>query len=163
MSGMTIKQLADEIGVSKTAIRKYLTEEFRENYVETAANGVITISETGCGIISANFRKHENVVKTTANQFAENTENTENITIPIMVWNTLQKQLEEKDQQLKEKDRQLAVKDEQINNLTEANKAQAQSINADRHNELLETAQLRLEAPGKKDGWFSRIFGRNKE
>ena len=160
---MTIKQLADVLGVSKTAIRKYLTTEFRANYVETTANKVILISETGCKLITESLQKSANLAETTANQFAETTENTANITIPLVVWNTLQEQLQEKDQQLKEKDRQLAVKDEQINNLTEANKAQAQSINADRHNELLETAQLQLEAPGKKDSWFARFFGKNKE
>ena len=157
MNGMTIKQLADQIGVSKTAIRKYLTEEFRTNHVETAANGVITISETGCGIISANFRKHENVVKTTANQFSENTENTENITIPRVVWKTLQ-------EQLKEKDRQLAAKDEQIQSLNEmVLNGQQLTDQAQKLQGNSEQKILQLEAPGKKDGWLSRIFGRNKE
>lgn len=32
----TIKELADEFGVSKTAIRNKLTEEFRSKWVQTS-------------------------------------------------------------------------------------------------------------------------------
>ena len=40
----TIKELADEFGVSKTAIRNKLTEEFRSKWVQTStANGVKTL------------------------------------------------------------------------------------------------------------------------
>lgn len=47
----TIKELADEFGVSKTAIRKKLTEEFRSKWVETStANGVQTLVITEEGI-----------------------------------------------------------------------------------------------------------------
>ena len=159
MNGMTIKQLADQIGVSKTAIRKYMTAEFRKNHVETAANGVITISENGCKLLSENFRKHENVAKTTANQFSENTENTENITIPRVVWETLQKDLEAKDLQIKELTAELAKEREHSRDT--ADKIAVLAKNAQ---ELQGGAmQHQLEAPGKKDSWLSRIFGKNKE
>ena len=77
------------------------------------------------------------------------------ITIPLVVWNTLQAQLEEKD-------RQLAAKDEQIRNLTETTHLQAQSINIDQRKEYLETVQPQLEAPGEKKPWY-HIFKKNKE
>ncbi len=51
----TIKQLADELGVSKTAIRKYMTEDFRSNHVETNRNGVFTIDSAGCAHIAQDF------------------------------------------------------------------------------------------------------------
>ena len=43
----TIKELADEFNVSKQAVRKRLTEEFRANHVETVtSNGVKTLVVT---------------------------------------------------------------------------------------------------------------------
>lgn len=47
----TIKELAEEFGVSKTAIRNKLTEEFRSKWVRTStANGVQTLVITEDGI-----------------------------------------------------------------------------------------------------------------
>ena len=47
----TIKELADEFGVSKTAIRNELTEEFRSKWVQTStANGVKTLVITEDGV-----------------------------------------------------------------------------------------------------------------
>lgn len=47
----TIKELADEFGVSKTAIRNKLTEEFRSKWVQTStANGVKTLVITEDGV-----------------------------------------------------------------------------------------------------------------
>lgn len=40
----TIKQIADELRISKTALRKYMTPAFRNDYV-TERNGVLYISE----------------------------------------------------------------------------------------------------------------------
>ena len=40
----TIKEIADELGVSKTAIRNKMTDDFREKWVQTlTANGVQTL------------------------------------------------------------------------------------------------------------------------
>lgn len=173
MKQMTIKQLADRIGVSKTAVRKYFTEDFREKYTAIDRKGVISISPEGCKLIAAFLERSDKLTENTENKCAETTENTTNtatIPIPVVIWNTLQAQLEEKD-------RQLAAKDEQIRNLTEATKFQAQSINADRHTEFLETAQQKqlsssadvlntdvvestIDTVNKKTGWFSRLFGK---
>ncbi|VGQ81384.1 DNA-binding protein [Streptococcus pyogenes] len=47
----TIKELADEFGVSKTAIRNKLTEEFRSKWVQTStAKGVKTLVITEDGV-----------------------------------------------------------------------------------------------------------------
>lgn len=155
MKQMTIKQLADKIGVSKTAIRKHLTDDFRENYTETAGNGVLTISSEGCKLIAETMQRTNKLLETSENHFTETTENIANITIPLVVWNTLQAQLEEKD-------RQLASKDEQIRNLTETAKVQAQSINTDRQNELAGTMKQLVVSEGKKH-WFHNPFKKNKE
>jgi len=52
----TIKQIADEIGVSKTAVRKKMTEEVKTKFSQTVS-GKIYISETGENIIKSGFNK----------------------------------------------------------------------------------------------------------
>lgn len=68
----TIKQVADGLGVSKTAIRKHLSDEFRERYTKLGENNVILIDEQGCKLLAQSFQKPP---KTTTNKFAETTEN----------------------------------------------------------------------------------------
>lgn len=114
----TIKELADALGVSKTAVRKYMTPEFRCEHTETNRNGVITIDSDGCKLIAESLGRTEKLAEFTENEIpetAETTENSENLVIPRVVWDALQAQL--------------VAKDKQIENLTEAVKSQAQGIN----------------------------------
>lgn len=67
---LTIKQLADNLGVSKTAIRKKMTDEFREKYVRTDENGTLLVSDEGQKLLES-MRKP---VETTANQLPETLE-----------------------------------------------------------------------------------------
>jgi len=67
----TIKQLADEIGVSKTAVRKRLTNEIKTKFAETVC-GVIHILPEGETLIKQSFRKAPPQTKfadVSANQF----------------------------------------------------------------------------------------------
>ncbi len=155
----TIKQLADALGVSKTAVRKYMTPDFRDEYTETNQNGVITITPDGCKLIAMHLGRTEKLTESTENKVPETEETSENMVIPRVVWDALQAQLAAKDEQL-------AAKDQQIANLTDALKSQAQSINAARHNELAGTLQHQLAAPApvpedppaeepKKQGFFA--------
>lgn len=50
----TTKQLADEIGVSKSAVRKQLTEDFRAQYVHEVGN-ILQIDDEGVQIIRDHF------------------------------------------------------------------------------------------------------------
>ena len=138
----TIKQIADELGVSKTAVRNYMDDDFREKYTTKDDKGVIAITPDGCKVLSENIGKQP---ENTANNNPES----QFVTIPLSVWELLEAQLREKDEQLR-------VKDQQIADLTEAVKSQAQSINADRHNELAGTLQLQDSETKKKKGglWF---------
>lgn len=111
----TIKELADSLGVSKTAIRNYMTEDFRAAHTTTNRNGSITIDSAGCLLIAESMGKTWDGSGNTENKVSENTGNTENITIPRIVWDALQDQLKAKDAQLKD--------------LAEAIKTQAQGIN----------------------------------
>ncbi len=153
---MTIKQLADQIGVSKTAVRKHMDEDFRAKHTAETANGTITISPEGCKLIAEKFQKAPQTIENTPVETAENTVSADIVAILRDTIDTLKLQLEAKDAQIKDLQEQNAK-------LTDAVKAQAQSINADRHTELIETAQHQLEAPQeKKPNLFARMFGKKE-
>lgn len=70
----TIKEIADELGVSKTAIRNKMSDDFREKWVQTlTANGVQTlvITEEGVNILKSMFGGRNHATNLGAN-FAEN-------------------------------------------------------------------------------------------
>lgn len=144
----TIKQIADELGVSKTWIRNYMDDDFRAKYTAKDDKGVITITPEGCKALSENIGKPTD---NSAKQFSE----TELLTIPRSVWQLMEDQIREKDEQLKAKDQQIA-------DLTAAVNTQAQSINADRHKELAGTLRPMLEDGSQKKArkglfsWFKK-------
>lgn len=143
----TIKELADTLGVSKTAIRNYMDGDFRAKYTAKDDKGVITITPEGCKLLSENIGKQ-------AENTAKSIPETELLTIPRSVWQLMEDQIREKDEQLR-------VKDQQIANLTAAVNSQAQSINADRHTALADKLQPALaehsEEPKKKTGTFLKF------
>ena len=143
----TIKQLADELHVSKTAIRKKMDSipDFRKNHTETTANGVITISPEGCKLIAETLQIIANSIPQTAE-----------ITIPLDVWRTLQAQLDEKTSQLESKDLQIFGLQKQNEALTAALENTTSSLQA---SQALHagTIQQNLQAPKEKK--TSRFFG----
>ena len=85
---MTIKALADALGVSKTAIRNYMDDDFRAKYTAKDDKGVITISHDGCKVLSENIGKQvENPGK--------NDLETEMLTIPRSVFTMMERQIEQ--------------------------------------------------------------------
>lgn len=71
----TIKEIADELGVSKTAIRNKMTADFREKWVQTlTANGVQTliITEEGVNTLKTMFGGRNNTTNFTEKQFVSN-------------------------------------------------------------------------------------------
>lgn len=56
---MTIKELAEQLGVTKTTVRKYLTADIRAAYTVTGKNGVIEISATGANLIAEAFANRD--------------------------------------------------------------------------------------------------------
>ncbi|KRM07168.1 hypothetical protein FC89_GL000245 [Liquorilactobacillus ghanensis DSM 18630] len=100
----TIRELADEFGVSKQAIRKKLDENFRANYVQTVTrNGVQTLVVTDSGylLLKQHFNSGNNH-KSGRKLLASNTGNKGADTVEL-----LKEQLSIKDKQIKEKDDQL--------------------------------------------------------
>ncbi|MFT8557951.1 MAG: DUF536 domain-containing protein [Liquorilactobacillus hordei] len=100
----TIRELADEFGVSKQAIRKKLDANFRANYVQTMTrNGVQTLVVRNSGYLL--LKQHfigGNKQKTRGETFTSNTGNRNIDTIEL-----LNQQLAIKDSQIEEKDEQL--------------------------------------------------------
>ena len=170
----TIKELADALGVSKTAIRKYMNEEFRGNHVETDRNGVLTIDDEGCKLIAETMGIDLESAETNANQEPETSENSGNIVIPAVVWALLEEQLRQKDEQLRAKDAQLEAKDAQIADLTATVRTQAESLQAAQalhagtmHQILPDGGECTVEpvvemepAPTEKRGFWAWLKGR---
>ncbi|WP_225418215.1 DUF536 domain-containing protein [Lactiplantibacillus plantarum] len=100
----TIKEIADEFGVSKQAVRKKLDANFRSNYVQTVTrNGVQTLVIVNSGYLL--LKKHfigGNNQKPNGGTFTSNTGNNNQATIEL-----LNQQIAIKDNQIKEKDEQL--------------------------------------------------------
>ena len=112
---MTVKQLADTLGVSKTTIRKRFTDEFRANHLKTNENGILVIDDNGCKLIAE-------TLQTTANQIPETAETTENMLLETLqtTITTLQQHNTLLSEQLAVKDKQIAAQQEQIKTLTES-------------------------------------------
>ena len=53
----TIKQLADELGVTKPGVRKLMTANFRKQYTETVGNRIL-INSVGAKVIRKHFRNN---------------------------------------------------------------------------------------------------------
>ncbi|MCP9317725.1 DNA-binding protein [Lactobacillus helveticus] len=101
----TIKELADEFNVSKQAVRKRLTEEFRANHVETVtSNGVKTLVVTYTGYML--LKQHFTTSNATGNDKATDTSNP--TTGDLSVVKILEQQLFVKDKQLENKDSQIS-------------------------------------------------------
>ena len=101
----TIKELADEFNVSKQAVRKRLTEEFRANHVETiTSNGMKTLVVTYTGYIL--LKQHFTTSNATGNDKVTDTSNP--TTGDLSVVKILEQQLFVKDKQLENKDSQIS-------------------------------------------------------
>lgn len=151
----TIRQLADELGVSKTAIRNCMDDEFRAKYTAKNSKEAITISAEGCKLISEKYRKQ---TENTANQVAETAENQVSSDMVALLQTTIEALRE-----------QLAVKDRQIEHLTRL-ADQAQALHAGTIKQALpeggsaeptaavEPAPVATE-PEQPKGFWRRLFG----
>ena len=155
----TIKQVADEIGVSKTAIRKYMDEDFKAQYTtQEGEKSPVMISDEGVEVLKGKCkgRNTENQeAETAANQVETTANSTESDVISVlkMELETLNKQLEAKDKQIQdltEANRKLTESNENITKSLQA----AQALHA-------ADSKLLLEARTRQSFW-SRIFKKKK-
>ncbi|HCI1585684.1 TPA: DUF536 domain-containing protein [Enterococcus faecium] len=108
MTEKTIKELAEELGVSKTAINKKVSDENRKLWFSKIGNKFV-INETGQKAIkSMFFNENENSNQQLVGEKTK-TENHKNANqVPeLEVLSLLEQQLNQKDMQLHEKDEQI--------------------------------------------------------
>jgi len=128
----TIKQIADEIGVSKQAVFYRIKKPPLSNSLTpltSKENGVLMVSFDGEKLIKQAFNVDAD--KETVKQFDGSFDGS--LTV------LLQETISVLESQLAAKDEQLAAKDRQIEELTATIRIQAESIQADRKNELAGT------------------------
>ena len=179
-NGKTIRQIADEIGVTRQAIyKKFKLHSAIANNIKAYSFTVDRVkyyTTEGEKIIKSLFTNNYDVPQETVDVSTEQftsvnltTAKVDRLTHQLTVLfsaqlTTKDKQLEEKDRQLAEKDKQIALLMEQTNNLTQALQA-AQALaaadkrqlllQAGKQNEQLENTQKQETA---KKSFFSRIF-----
>ena len=111
----SIKQLADEFGVTKTAIRKRFTDDFREKHIHTTDKNILIIDDEGCKLIAETLQTTANQIPQTKGNQAETSENSANLLLE-----TLQTTITMLQEQLSAKDNLIVAQQEQINILTES-------------------------------------------
>jgi len=159
----TIKQIADEIGVSKQAVHQKIKQEPLSTSLRqlTSTKGrTLTIDVDGESLIkrafSSNVVNQVDEVDVNEASIDVNELSTENASFNSGIIELLQENIAVLQEQLK-------IKDKQIEELTATVKIQAESISHDRKNELAETiidGKL-LVAEKEKKNVFARIFRRN--
>lgn len=161
----TIKQLADEIGVSKQALYKRIKREPLHTKIHTylRIKGQTTyIDIHGQNIIKSVIKEDNCIQKTNTNPNKELHTHIQPDTVGMQsIMDLLSKQLEEKDNQiLKLNDRleeQLKSKDNQI---SELHQRLAESQELHRNQQILlkqsQDKVLELEAPLEKKSWLKR-------
>lgn len=157
MANVTIKQLAEEIGVSKTAITKKITPEMKTKYFAKNGNRFV-INENGQKAIKVLFDKEFKEKSKTEN---ENQTETETKTDNREVFDLLKEELHKKDDYLKEKDKQIEqlqklVEQQQILTLQANQKVERLEMEKEEQEDLLEKKKE------KSRGFFARFFN-NKE
>lgn len=106
----TIKELADELGVSKQTIRNKIDKDFREKFVQTIkikGNNTLVINNAGYSLLK----------KTLQNDTVQTAKTLQNDTAQTKLICFLEEQLDKKEQQLSVKDKQLENKDTQISQM----------------------------------------------
>lgn len=98
----TIRQLADELGVSKTSVRKYMNPEFRAAHTETLDGNIIVIDEEGCRKIAASIKKPPEIPANENTETPQNEASGDMIALLQTTIETLRGQLEVKDRQIAE-------------------------------------------------------------
>ncbi|MCT4455801.1 DUF536 domain-containing protein, partial [Lactococcus cremoris] len=156
----TIKELADELGVSKQTIRNKIDKDFREKFVQTIkikGNNTLVINNAGYSLLK----------KTLQNDTAQTAKTLQNDTAQTKLICFLEEQLDKKEQQLSVKDKQLENKDTQISQMQNLLDQQQRLALQDKKlleeykSEINELKALKMPREDMKDG--SSIRGEAQE
>jgi len=174
----TIKQIADEIGVSKQAVFYRIKKEPLSNVLTpfiSNEKGVLKVDFDGEMLIKKDFDGEsiemidDNLTSIDGKKPSK--PNKTNTLFDGEFIELLKENIQVLQEQLKVKDKQLESKDKQIEELTVTIRLQAESINAAHKNELAETIidgrQVLIngepntnEVEEKKRGFFKKRFGK---
>lgn len=126
MNGKTIRQIAEELGVSKQAVHQKRKQPSMSTALQpftSTVNGTVYISEEGVTILKRAFSENGN--EAVADKFTEsvNKQNDDLLSVLTRTVELLQEQLKAKDSQIK-------AKDEQIMALTAALESTTASLQA---------------------------------
>jgi biotin operon repressor len=128
----TIKELADELGVSKQTIRNKIDKDFREKFVQTIkikGNNTLVINNAGYSLLKKTLQNDTaqtakalqndtaQTAKALQNDTAQTAKALQNDTAQTKLICFLEEQLDKKEQQLSVKDKQLENKDTQISQM----------------------------------------------
>ena len=173
----TIRQIADEIGVSKQAVFKKIKREPLSTSLQgltATVDGRLMVEVDGEKLIKQAFS--ENVQSTTDNQLtgavdglvdAPSTKNEEKTVVVDGVISVLQATIDTLQGQLEVKDRQIEQQAQTITRLTDAlaaaqqTAAAAQALHAGTIQQQLINGEAGTEQqePEHKRSWFSKLFG----
>lgn len=163
----TIKQIADEIGVTKAALQKRIGRGSlytRLSPYISVQNGTKYIDETGENIIKEVFTQKPSVksVDIPVDMVSMDGDIPISPGVDSLLVELLREQMEDLRQQLNVKDRLIDEQQQTIRELAATNKSLSDSINTAHHNELAETIidgrdKLAAPAPEKVSLW-NRIF-----
>ena len=139
--GMTIKELAAELGVSKETIRKHVAK-LPSDHVSHGKRGVISLTGEAVAIIRQQIATYippttDNAPPTTDNQRLQTELQTANDKIQLLSDN-----LQDLREQLKQKNAELEAKNKQISDLLQALQAE----------QILHGQMFQLESPKRK--WY---------
>ncbi|CAK1251152.1 MULTISPECIES: DUF536 domain-containing protein [Fructobacillus] len=151
----TIKELSEEIGVSKQAINRFLTSDFRKQHVTTKTDnkvGALLVDKSGEALIKKHFST-DNDRQQTDNDDRQR------------VVGLLERQLEDQQRELAEKNKQIEAKDTQISNLQNL-LDQSQQLQLISEKKLAENKQIAEQyqqnfnklISKRKHGFLSKIF-----
>jgi predicted ArsR family transcriptional regulator len=147
----TIKELSEEIGVSKQAINRFLTSDFRRQHVTTKTDnkvGALLVDKSGEILIKKHF-SIDNDRQQTDNDDRQ------------QVVGLLEKQIENQQRELAEKNKQIEAKDTQISNLQNL-LDQSQQLQLISEKKLAENKQMieihQKEAMESHKSFFHHLF-----
>lgn len=173
---MTVKQIAEELGVTKQAVRQRIKRnpELRSAFEQHSRteNGTVYIDEQGVEIIRAAYSKDMtgnkggNVTENNGNKrdnVAENSGNAELIAVLQKTVDMLTEQVTQKDKQINELSEMLKATQTQNTALTDALTA-AQALHAGTIQTALtehsDSSEAVIDEEPQRRGLFARIFGR---
>lgn len=156
----TIKEIADELGVSKTAVRKKMTDEVKTKFAETVS-GTIYIEPEGVSIIKSCFMKSIEQTRfspVSGNEFPEVSSDISG------VLELLREELKSKNKLIEEQQKSIHELTTALENTTSSLQA-AQALHAGTMHKQLGSGEQKkeedkssTEETTEKPGFFSRIF-----